>query len=147
MLWTLSDDGVMAQDTNTNTTSTTPAVARLAMMTLDCADTEALSTFWSAVLGWEVTASGEGYAMLGAPGGGPALGVGQVEGYVAPGWPNEHGSKQYHFDLAVADIEAAATRCVELGATRPHDQPGDGRWVVLLDPAGHTFCLTDEQNW
>ena len=66
--------------------------------------------------------------------------------YAAPVWPNERGSKQFHFDVAVDDISAAAQYCIELGAHRPVEQPGD-TWVVLIDPAGHPFCLTDAANW
>jgi hypothetical protein len=28
----------------------------------------------------------------------------------------------------------------------PDEQPGE-TWRVLLDPAGHPFCLTDAANW
>ncbi|MBL0003026.1 MAG: hypothetical protein IPP00_03195 [Actinomycetales bacterium] len=61
-------------------------------------------------------------------------------------WPNQHGSKQFHLDLAVDDLDAAAVRCVELGATLPDEQPGES-WRVLLDPSGHPFCLTQAANW
>ncbi|AZG48788.1 VOC family protein [Gordonia insulae] len=119
-------------------------IGALAMVTLDCADATASAEFWSAVLGWEITASGDGYAML--KGEGPALGFGSVPDYRPPAWPNPNGSKQFHFDLAVADLDDAATRCVALGATVPDDQPGD-TWRVLLDPSGHPFCLTKAENW
>lgn len=120
------------------------SVAKLAMISLDCADAGASAAFWSEVLGWKIGASGEGYAMI--VGDGPAVGFGTVPDYVAPAWPNEHGSKQFHFDLAVDDLDAAQTRCVELGATVPSEQPGE-TWRVLLDPAGHPFCLTKAENW
>ena len=45
--------------------------------------------------------------------------------------------------LEGARAEEAA---VELGATVPEDQPGE-TWRVLLDPAGHPFCLTSAANW
>ncbi|RZI55165.1 MAG: VOC family protein, partial [Zymomonas sp.] len=32
---------------------------------------------------------------------------------------------------------------VECGATEAEEQP-DPRWRVLLDPAGHPFCITTE---
>lgn len=124
--------------------TTTTAVGRLAMVTLDCADAEAAATFWSAVLGWEVAASGDGYAMLSGPD--HAVGFGSVPDYEPPAWPNEHGSKQFHFDLAVDDLDAARERCLELGATAPDEQPGDS-WIVLIDPSGHPFCLTKAENW
>jgi hypothetical protein len=41
----------------------------------------------------------------------------------------------------VDDLLDLAEECaLGLGATRP-EQP-DPRWKVLLDPAGHPFCLT-----
>lgn len=43
-------------------------------------------------------------------------------------------------DLTADDIDSAAERAVALGATLPN-QP-DPRWRVLLDSAGHPFCLT-----
>lgn len=119
-------------------------IAGLAMVTLDCRDARTSAEFWSAVLGWEIVASGEGYAML--RGSGHALGFGSVPDYEPPAWPNERGSKQFHFDLAVADIDSAAQRCVALGATVPESRPGQ-TWRVLLDPAGHPFCLTKAENW
>jgi hypothetical protein len=51
-----------------------------------------------------------------------------------------------HFDLGVVAVARAAARCVELGAERVEDQPGS-TWIVLRDPAGHPFCLTDAANW
>ena len=122
---------------------TTPT-ARLAMITLDCADPEASAAFWSALLGWDIAHSTHDYAMLTGPA--HALGFGRVEGYEAPGWPNEHGSKQFHFDLAVEDLDVAEQAAVALGASKPADQPG-ATWRVLLDPAGHPFCLTKAENW
>ena len=119
------------------------AAPELKMTTLDCADVEPMTRFWSELLGWEVAASGEGYAMLAGPS--SALGIGAVPDYQPPAWPND-GTKQFHFDLACDDIAAVEARAVELGATVPDEQPGE-TWRVLLDPAGHPFCLTDAANW
>ena len=120
------------------------AIARLAMVTLDTADPAASAAFWSGILGWDVTYSEGDYAMLTGPSN--ALGFGRIEGYVAPEWPNENGSKQFHFDLAVDDLDAAQEAAVELGATVADPQPSE-TWRVLLDPSGHPFCLTKAENW
>ena len=114
------------------------------MITLDCAEVSPLAEFWSRLLGWDVVHLQAEYAMLGGPG--IALGIGQVVDYLPPAWPNANGSKQFHFDLACDDIAESEARCVELGATVPDHQPGE-TWRVLLDPAGHPFCLTDAANW
>ena len=133
------DEEILMMSTPTQT-----QVATLAMVTLDCADPQASATFWSGLLGWAVAHSEADYAMLTGPS--HALGFGRVVNYAPPTWPNEHGSKQFHFDLAVADLDGAAKAAVKLGATLPEDQPGE-TWRVLLDPAGHPFCLTKAENW
>ncbi|MFX4273007.1 VOC family protein [Propionibacteriaceae bacterium Y1685] len=117
---------------------------RLAMVTIDCADPAAETTFWSAVLGWEVAYSDENYGMVSGPT--HAVGFGRVEGFEPPAWPNENGSKQFHLDLACTDIAATEARCLELGATVAEPQGGEG-WRVLIDPGGHPFCLTKAENW
>jgi hypothetical protein len=89
----------------------------IAMLTLDCAEVTPVADFWKAALGYEQLAGdGESYAMLKGETG-PALGLGKVEDYQPPGWPNEHGSKQFHLDLAAVDVDAEAERLVGLGAT------------------------------
>ncbi len=120
-------------------------VASLKMVTLDCHDPATSAKFWSTVLGWDQPFADDNYAMLTGPD--HALGFGRVEDYEPPSWPNKAGSKQFHLDLAVADLDAAEKACVELGATVPADQPGEGKWRVLLDPAGHPFCLTRADAW
>ncbi len=121
------------------------AIAALKMFTIDSSDARRDARFWSAVLGWEIAHEQDEYAMLTGPGG-VALGLGTVGDHQAPGWPNEHGTKQFHFDLAVDDLDAAVAKCVEAGAALPAEQPGE-TWRVLLDPSGHPFCLTLAENW
>lgn len=123
--------------------STTAPVATLAMVTLDAPNAAVLGEFYSSVLGWPIAFSDENYAMLTGPS--HALGIGTIPDYQRPSWPDD-GRKQFHLDLAADDIHAAAGRCVELGATRAEPQPGE-TWVVLLDPAGHPFCISDAKNW
>lgn len=116
------------------------------MVSLDCEAVGPVAAFWKAALGYEeVAGDGENYAML-AGQDGPALGFGKVAGYQPPGWPNEHGSKQFHLDLAADDVEAETERLIGLGATLAEPQPGE-TWRVLLDPAGHPFCVTNAANW
>ena len=45
-----------------------------------------------------------------------------------------------HLDLTADDLGAAEEQAVALGATLA--QQPDPRLRVLLDPAGHPFCLT-----
>lgn len=124
------------------------AAATLAMVTLDCADPAGEAEFWAAALDGEVTYSDADYGMV-SHGGGQRLGFGRVDGWQPPQWPNPAGTKQFHLDLAVDDLESAAERLTALGARRAEPQPTDaaGGWLVLQDPDGHLFCLTKAANW
>lgn len=126
----------------TTDTPTTPAIARLAMVTIDCAAPGELAAFYARVLGWEVSHSEEEYAMITSPAADTAVGFGRVEDHTPPPWPDATGSKQFHLDLSADDLPAAEAACRELGATVPDFQPGADRWRVLLDPAGHPFCIS-----
>ena len=120
------------------------APATLAMVTIDCADPAGEAAFWAAALGWQNSYSDENYGMVTK--GDQRIGFGRVEGWKAPGWPNTSGTKQFHFDLAVDDLAEAEAKLLELGATKPSEQPSED-WVVLRDPDGHPFCLTKAANW
>lgn len=125
-------------------TDTTTALATIGMVSIDCDDAAAMAKFYAAALGWEVAYEGDGYAML--QHGDQRLGFGQTPDYRRPSWPDD-GHKQFHLDLAADDVPQACDRLVELGATKPEQQPGGDRWTVLLDPAGHPICVTKLDNW
>ena len=59
-----------------------------------------------------------------------------------PVWPGGPGTQQMqlHLDLEVSDLEGSVADAVALGATLAAPQPQDDV-RVLLDPAGHPFCL------
>jgi catechol 2,3-dioxygenase-like lactoylglutathione lyase family enzyme len=109
---------------------------------LDAPDVEELARFYSELLGWEIsTQSDEGAAMA------PADGVGylaiQLErDYARPTWPAADGRQQMmmHLDFEVVDLDGAVGHALELGAELAEFQPQDNV-RVLLDPAGHPFCL------
>ncbi|WP_445402475.1 VOC family protein [Streptomyces sp. LE64] len=62
-------------------------------------------------------------------------------GFRPPVWPDPAHSKQAHLELGVEDLDAAQERMLALGAVLPDFQPNPEAWRVLLDPAGHPFCL------
>jgi len=45
-----------------------------------------------------------------------------------------------HLDFEESDLQSEATRAIDLGVTLPAYQPQE-KVRVLLDPAGHPFCL------
>ena len=57
-------------------------------------------------------------------------------------WPEEPGAqrKMIHLDIKVEDLEAAAAFALACGA-RFAEYQGRDDLRVMLDPAGHPFCL------
>jgi catechol 2,3-dioxygenase-like lactoylglutathione lyase family enzyme len=120
----------------------TMTIGTLGSITLDCADPQELGAFWSQVTGAEVAHSTEEFVGLKLPG--MWLGAVRVPDYQPPKWPDGDVPAQLHFDIKVADLAAAEGGLLEAGARRAEHQPAPDRWLVLLDPAGHPFCITTE---
>jgi hypothetical protein len=118
------------------------AIARLGGISLDASDVVELATFYRDLLELEVVLTGDDFIALQA--GGIFLTVQRVADHQRPGWPNGGPSKQLHLDLAVGDLEAAEAAALALGASKPRGQPCPDEHRVLLDPAGHPFCLTTQ---
>ncbi|MFF7635219.1 VOC family protein [Kitasatospora sp. NPDC008050] len=113
----------------------------LTAITLDCADPLALVAFYQQATGLEPHPKSDAdFAGL-TRGDGLFIGFQRVEDYRAPRWPDQTVPQQFHLDFAVADLDGAEARLLELGAGKPDHQPGGERWRVLTDPAGHPFCL------
>lgn len=113
---------------------------RLALITIDCADPHALGTFWAQLLGGVIVLQNEHIAVVRSDRG--AICAVAVAGYEAPTWPGGERPSHVHLDLAVVDLDAAEAEAARLGARRATEQPGADHWRVMLDPAGHPFCLS-----
>jgi catechol 2,3-dioxygenase-like lactoylglutathione lyase family enzyme len=109
---------------------------------LDAPDGVALARFYSAVLGWPIAREDDDGAAIAVPRTSSYLAFQSAPGYVPPVWPATEGRQQMmmHIDVAVEDLDAAVAEALELGATLADYQPQDDN-RVLLDPAGHPFCL------
>ncbi|MGW2650851.1 VOC family protein [Streptomyces sp. NPDC001393] len=127
----------------TQTTSTSPSAPafRYAAVTFDCADPAELAGFYGELLGMSVLFSTDDFVLLGKEGA-TGLGFNRLADYRRPTWPDPAQEKQAHIELGVDDLDVAEKRLLELGAAKPEFQPGGERWRVLLDPAGHPFCIT-----
>ncbi|MFE2067416.1 VOC family protein [Streptomyces sp. NPDC059467] len=124
---------------STETTSA-PAI-RYAAVTFDCPDPAELARFYGEALGLPVLYSGDDFILLGQEGS-AGLGFSRLAGYQRPTWPDPSREKRAHLELGVDDLDAAQARLLALGAVEPPAQPQPDRWRVLLDPAGHPFCIT-----
>jgi catechol 2,3-dioxygenase-like lactoylglutathione lyase family enzyme len=110
---------------------------------LDAPDASALAHFYERLLGWTLYKDTPGWATL-APSesAGYNLAFQTEPNYVRPVWPSQSGQPlmMLHLDLEVDDLEAAVAYAVEVGAELAAYQPQEDV-RVLLDPAGHPFCL------
>jgi hypothetical protein len=74
--------------------------------------------------------------------GGTGLSFQDESAYVRPVWPPAPGQQQMmsHLDIAVEDLATGVAHALEVGATLADFQPQE-HVRVMLDPAGHPFCL------
>jgi hypothetical protein len=115
-------------------------IARLAAVSLDCPDPKSLATFYQALLDVEVMFESDDFIVL--KGAGVYLTTQRVDEHRPPDWPDALIPKQLHLELAVDDLDKAETAAVAIGATKAAQQPSPELWRVLIDPAGHPFCIT-----
>ena len=116
-------------------------IGRLGWVQIDCADPEALASFWSEVLG------AEEFGRFGDPVQYLSLRSTVPDGprVVFQRVPETKQVKnRMHIDVEVEDIDAACAAVEALGATRIEGQDfdvGDMAWRVMRDPEGNEFCL------
>jgi catechol 2,3-dioxygenase-like lactoylglutathione lyase family enzyme len=125
-----------------------PGHLRWTTVCLDCADAEEMAAFYGKVLGWEITAGGGPWILMRDPAGGVGLSFQAEEWYEPPVWPEETRAqtKMLHLEIRVDDgqMEPAVAQVIAAGGrAAPHQPPDrDPRELrVMLDPAGHPFCL------
>ena len=58
-----------------------------------------------------------------------------------PTWPDNAVPQQFHLDLQVDDLDAAAAYAESIGARRAASGDQSPNFIVFLDPSGHPFCL------
>lgn len=115
---------------------------------LDAPDARELAHFYARLLGWRIFNEADGWVDL-APSedAGYNLAFATEENYARPVWPTEEGRPQMsmHLDVEVDDLEEAVSYAVGVGAEVASYQPQE-TVRVMLDPAGHPFCLYLDTN-
>jgi hypothetical protein len=112
-------------------------VSRIAVVVIDCLDSQPVAEFWMAALEYEVAARDGTWVLLRDPRGeGPPLAIDPV--------PEPKIVKnRVHLDLSpTTTMEAEVTRLQELGAhvVRVVTQDGSTH-TVMTDPEGNEFCV------
>jgi glyoxalase superfamily protein len=147
------------------------AIARFPSIVIDCPDPDALASFYGTMLDWKVEPGSDWVDIRAdygqcisfqkvddfTPPTWPSQEAPQqmhldvvvddldaaeaaVLDYRAPEWPGQEHPQQLHVDVVVDDLDVAEAAVLELGAAKHEHQPGT-TFRVLLDPAGHPFCL------
>ena len=134
-----------------------PVRTRLSGPVIGCGDAWQLAEFYAWLLGWSVVDRSEndagGWALVRSPSGENKIEFQREEPFVTTVWPTVAGQQQMgmHLDVAVDNLGTGEDRrarfyelvdqAVSRGARVAEHQPQEGRVVVMLDPAGHPFCL------
>ncbi|GAA2588094.1 hypothetical protein GCM10010435_78070 [Winogradskya consettensis] len=117
----------------------TSEIGTLRAVALDAPDIFRLATFYEQLAGWKPLPYDDGddwITLLSEDGW--RIGLQLAPDHVAPTWPGQEHPQQAHLDFRVPDIDAAAARAQELGATVLRRNE---KWHTLADPAGHPFDL------
>ena len=117
-------------------------VGRLGATSIDCSDPAELADFYAALLGMRRLAEAPDGSVVAITDGAQTLAMMRVAEYVPPTWPEPGQLQQMHLDVSVTDLDDAVAKAELLGARQADHQAQPALWRVLLDPAGHPFCLT-----
>jgi len=134
-----------------------PAMA-VTSVTIGAPAPRELAAFYAQLLGWPVTASEparpgmpaeDGWAQIRPPAGehGPTLNFEYEAKFARPVWPAAAGAQNatQHLDIAVGDLAATVQWALDAGAVLADVQAQEDV-RVMLDPAGHPFCLFEDDS-
>jgi predicted enzyme related to lactoylglutathione lyase len=122
---------------------------------LDAPDVGELTRFYAELLGWEIEEQagprpgkppGDGWSRLRPADRSTKIEIQWEEHFTPAVWPGAPGTQgmQMHLDIWVEDVAAGVEWALHCGATEAAPQPPTrdrSRLRVMLDPAGHPFCL------
>ena len=134
----------MPRDTQT---PATPGFSGWVGTVLGARDPQALAHFYSHLLGWPLAEDSPQWCTIPIPGARANLAFQREATHEPPTWPQEPGKQQMmmHLDLGTTDLAGAVCHARSLGAVEADFQPqADVR--VMIDPAGHPFCLYADEE-
>ena len=111
-------------------------------ITFDCPNANELADFYIKLSGWDKEISSNEWAAIRTPEG-ILLVFQTVENYTPPIWPWKDGEQQQmaHIDFKVDNLHESEDFALMCGAKKADVQYYDTS-TVMLDPAGHPFCLS-----
>ncbi|MEV4127191.1 VOC family protein [Nocardia sp. NPDC049707] len=116
------------------------ATANLFAVTIDCPDPTRLARFYQEFLGGQLSSCSPDFVVLTSEHE-VRLDFQHVANHQPPPWPDPSAPRRLHLDFCVEDLAQTEQHLLCLGATLAPHQPGGQRFRVLVDPAGHPFCI------
>lgn len=120
------------------------AKLQLTSVTIGCPDPPALAKFYARLLRADISDSEPGWAQVRTSSeyGKIRLNFELEEQWRTPVWPSEPDNQHItqHLDIHVDDLDGAVAWAIQCGARLAEFQPQEDV-RVMLDPAGHPFCL------
>ncbi len=116
---------------------------RISSTVLGTPDPRGLADFYRVLLpDWETLDDEPEWVKIKPPGGGHGLAFQLESDHVPPTWPAAPGDQQMqaHLDIGATALDAGVATAQDHGARLAAYQPQDDV-RVMLDPAGHPFCL------
>ena len=119
---------------------------KLSSIVIDSDNANKLSEFYQKLLGWDKkvynhSENGDWIVLVNKEMSTTRLVFQQIDDYKKPVWPEEKNEQQQmmHLDFYSDNVDESIKRAIECGAVLAKYQSGD--WKVLIDPAGHPFCI------
>ncbi len=119
---------------------------QLSSVVLDSDNAERLSEFYKNLLGWEKKVYDHGengiwITLRNKEESTTRLVFQELSNYKRPVWPEKDNEQQQmmHLDFYTEDVPKSIEHALKCGAVLADVQSGD--WKVLIDPAGHPFCI------
>lgn len=119
---------------------------KLSSVVIDSDNANELANFYQKLLGWEKKVynhgdNGDWIVLVNKKESTTRLVFQEIKDYKKPVWPEENDAQQQmmHLDFYVDDVEESVAHALSCGAVLANYQFGD--WRVLIDPAGHPFCI------
>ena len=116
---------------------------KLGAIVLDSNNSDEWASFYQKLLGWKKTRYDDEWIIVSSENGeGTPLVFQENKNYKKPIWPSTSGEQQQmiHLDFYVDHVEEAIKHALSCGAQVSEVQLSND-WQVLLDPAGHPFCI------
>ena len=114
-------------------------IGRLHGIVVDCLDPDTLARFYEELLGMQRVQDEADWVVIGDAADRPGVAFQRVADQQPSTWPEGRRPQYRHFDVQVADLDAAEKSVLAAGATRL--EGGGVTFRVFADPAGHPFCL------